>query len=71
MFLIDLEAGRIIDDKEIKDTYANAKPCKQWINSVRIKLSSLKGEVKEEPAKATLLDSQQAFWLHPRRYQIL
>ena len=26
MFLIDLEAGRIIDDKEIKDTYANAKP---------------------------------------------
>ena len=61
MFLIDLEAGRIIDDKEIKDTYANAKPYKQWINSVRIKLSSLKGEVKEEPAKATLLDSQQAF----------
>ncbi|TXI93019.1 MAG: glutamate synthase subunit alpha [Burkholderiaceae bacterium] len=61
MFLIDLEAGRIIDDKEIKDTYANAKPYKQWINSVRIKLSSLKGEVKEEPAKATLLDRQQAF----------
>jgi glutamate synthase (NADPH/NADH) large chain len=40
MFLIDLEAGRIIDDKEIKDTYANAKPYKQWIQSVRIKLSS-------------------------------
>jgi glutamate synthase (NADPH/NADH) large chain len=28
MFLIDLEAGRIIDDKELKDTYANAKPYK-------------------------------------------
>ncbi|WMW80311.1 glutamate synthase-related protein [Undibacterium cyanobacteriorum] len=61
MFLIDLEAGRIIDDKEIKDTYANAKPYKQWINSVRIKLSALKGEVKEEAAKASLLDRQQAF----------
>jgi glutamate synthase (NADPH/NADH) large chain len=40
MFLIDLEAGRIIDDKEIKDTYANAKPYKQWIQSVRIKLDA-------------------------------
>src|SRR3569833_3268900 len=35
MFLIDLDAGRIIDDKELKDTYANAKPYKQWIDSVR------------------------------------
>ncbi|QGZ40259.1 glutamate synthase (NADPH/NADH) large chain [Pseudoduganella flava] len=42
MFLIDLEAGRIIDDKELKDTYANAKPYKAWINAVRIKLNSLK-----------------------------
>ncbi|MBC3885621.1 glutamate synthase-related protein [Undibacterium griseum] len=61
MFLIDLEAGRIIDDKEIKDTYANAKPYKQWIKSVRIKLNELKGEVKQETETATLLDRQQAF----------
>lgn len=61
MFLIDLDAGRIIDDKELKDTYANAKPYKQWIQSVRIKLN----EVKEEPAEAKrltpLLDLQQVF----------
>ncbi|MDE2429487.1 MAG: glutamate synthase subunit alpha, partial [Burkholderiales bacterium] len=61
MFLIDLEAGRIIDDKEIKDTYANAKPYKQWIQSVRIKLSSLKAEQYVAPESATLLDRQQAF----------
>jgi glutamate synthase (NADPH/NADH) large chain len=42
MFLIDLEAGRIIDDKELKDTYANAKPYKAWIKSVRIKLNEIK-----------------------------
>ena len=42
MFLIDLEAGRIIDDKELKDTYANAKPYKAWINAVRIKLNEIK-----------------------------
>ena len=61
MFLIDLEAGRIIDDKEIKDTYANAKPYKQWIQSVRIKLNELKGEQRTVAETASLLDRQQAF----------
>ncbi len=61
MFLIDLEAGRIIDDKEIKDTYANAKPYKQWIQSVRIKLDGLKGQAAEQVESASLLDRQQAF----------
>ena len=61
MFLIDLEAGRIIDDKEIKDTYANAKPYKQWIQSVRIKLNGLKGELDTTVPAASLLDRQQAF----------
>ena len=62
MFLIDLEAGRIIDDKELKDTYANAKPYKAWINSVRIKLEELKNpDVQTEPSKVSLLDRQQAF----------
>ena len=72
MFLIDLEAGRIIDDKELKDTYANAKPYKAWINSVRIKLNELKlaesqlahnraKDAQGERAQISLLDRQQAF----------
>ncbi len=61
MFLIDLEAGRIIDDKEIKDTYANAKPYKQWIKSVRIKLNELKAGEAPVAEAASLLDRQQAF----------
>jgi glutamate synthase (NADPH/NADH) large chain len=62
MFLIDLDAGRIIGDKELKDTYANAKPYKQWINSVRIKLAELKNEpVSTETQTTALLDRQQAF----------
>ncbi len=61
MFLIDLDAGRIIDDKELKDTYANAKPYKQWIASVRIKLGSLKAEPAEAPVSTSLLDRQQLF----------
>ncbi|TFW28306.1 glutamate synthase-related protein [Massilia horti] len=69
MFLIDLEAGRIIDDKELKDTYANAKPYKAWIKSVRIKLNELKlpdSQAKSGPAQGEkpavpLIDRQQAF----------
>ncbi|MGK5018658.1 MULTISPECIES: glutamate synthase-related protein [unclassified Janthinobacterium] len=69
MFLIDLEAGRIIDDQELKNTYANAKPYKAWINSVRIKLDEIKmaeGQVKQDRAQGekeqpSLLDRQQAF----------
>lgn len=62
MFLIDLEAGRIIDDKEIKDTFADAKPYKQWIASVRINLDELKLEQKELINNTTsLLHRQQVF----------
>ncbi|GGC89280.1 glutamate synthase-related protein [Undibacterium terreum] len=61
MFLIDLDAGRIIDDKEIKDTYANAKPYKQWIKSVRIKLNELKAGQEVAASEVSLLDRQQAF----------
>ncbi|MDC8757984.1 glutamate synthase-related protein [Janthinobacterium fluminis] len=74
MFLIDLEAGRIIDDKELKDMYSNAKPYKAWINSVRIKLNEIKlsesqlahNRVKYatapgEKALPSVLDRQQAF----------
>jgi len=61
MFLIDLDAGRIIDDKELKDTYANAKPYKQWIESVRIKLDELAAEAEEPKSTTPLLDRQQVF----------
>ncbi|MFL9926707.1 glutamate synthase-related protein [Herbaspirillum lusitanum] len=61
MFLIDLDAGRIIDDKELKDTYANAKPYKQWIASVRVKLDELKAEPNQSSSPLSLLDLQQAF----------
>ncbi|AMP12800.1 glutamate synthase-related protein [Collimonas pratensis] len=61
MFLIDLDAGRIIDDKELKDTFANAKPYKQWIESVRVKLDELKAEPSESGSTIPLLDRQQLF----------
>ena len=41
MFLIDMEQGRIIDDVELKDSLAKAKPYKSWIDAVRIKLDEI------------------------------
>ncbi|MBK6650500.1 MAG: glutamate synthase subunit alpha [Betaproteobacteria bacterium] len=72
MFLIDLEQGRMIDDEELKANLANAKPYKQWIENLRIKLDDVsiddrriateKVEAgKRVTDKASLLDRQQAF----------
>src|ERR1700741_4703038 len=35
MFLVDVEKGRIVDDKELKETLANAKPYAEWIERIR------------------------------------
>ncbi|GAB4211018.1 MAG: glutamate synthase-related protein [Rhodoferax sp.] len=64
MFMIDLEQGRLIEDEELKASLAHAKPYKQWIENLRIRLDELDGGA--EPASAsesetTLLDRQQAF----------
>ena len=62
MFLIDTELGRIIDDSELKDSLASAKPYREWIEKIRIKLDELP-MTKEviEPSTISLLDRQQAF----------
>jgi glutamate synthase (NADPH) large chain len=62
MFLIDTYAGRIIDDKEIKDSLANSKPYSEWIERIRIRIDDVDNalEPKEQPTE-TLLDRQQSF----------
>ncbi|OWQ83562.1 glutamate synthase subunit alpha [Roseateles aquatilis] len=62
MFLIDLEQGRIVDDEELKTQYANARPYRQWIENVRVKLDEIPApEPKPAAYPASLLDRQQAF----------
>ncbi len=70
MFLIDLEQGRIIDDHELKQQLANAKPYREWIESIRVKLDQIDVEKRDWQAELTadaaasrppLLDRQQAF----------
>ncbi|MDR0529509.1 MAG: glutamate synthase large subunit [Zoogloeaceae bacterium] len=62
MFLIDMEQGRVIDDKELKDSLANARPYREWIEKIRIKLNELPAaEEKGETSAESLLKRQQAF----------
>jgi glutamate synthase domain-containing protein 2/glutamate synthase domain-containing protein 1 len=62
MFLVDLEAGRIIDDKELKDTLARAKPYREWIERIRIKLDEMPiSKYERQLSTVALLDRQQAF----------
>ena len=61
MFLIDFEQGRIIDDEELKNQFAFAKPYRQWIETVRIRLDSIGVEGGVGKFKDSLLDRQQAF----------
>jgi glutamate synthase (NADPH) large chain len=62
MFLIDLEQGRIVDDDELKHQLAFAKPYRQWIENVRIRLDALP-IAPQSPGRfsTSLLDRQQAF----------
>ncbi|MGE5386249.1 MAG: glutamate synthase-related protein [Betaproteobacteria bacterium] len=62
MFLIDMEQGRIIDDKELKDSLARSKPYREWIEKIRIKLDEVpNADEKADIPAASLLDRQQAF----------
>ncbi|HEV8094624.1 MAG TPA: glutamate synthase-related protein [Burkholderiales bacterium] len=62
MFLVDLEKGRIIDDKELKDSLASAKPYAEWIERIRVKLDDVDTEQTPPLRSAVpLLDRQQAF----------
>jgi len=71
MFLVDLEAGEIVNVLKMKQELAVAKPYRQWIDKTRYFLddlpyTDLKGSSKNpmlarDPAKTSLLDIQQAF----------
>ena len=61
MLLIDLEQGRIVGDDELKAQFASARPYRQWIDAVRIKLETLPSAPVPPGSAESLLDRQQAF----------
>ncbi len=61
MLLVDTEQGRIIDDDELKQTLATAKPYREWIDRSRVALESLPEPAPPQRSEVPLLDRQQAF----------
>ncbi|HEV8551186.1 MAG TPA: glutamate synthase large subunit, partial [Polyangiaceae bacterium] len=63
MFLVDTEAGRIVEDEELKDEIARRKPYGRWLRENKIALS----EIEASPPTATrrehasLLQRQKVF----------
>jgi glutamate synthase (NADPH/NADH) large chain len=62
MFLIDLEQGRIVDDTELKEDLAQAKPYQKWLDKTQIRVRHLPSEVfAMPPDPETLRRRQQAY----------
>ena len=61
MFLIDMEQGRIVDDAELKQQIATAKPYRKWIEQSRYYLDDMPKVADKSAAQISLLDAQQAF----------
>ena len=70
MFLIDFEQGRIVDDEELKNQFASAKPYRQWIDSVRIKLEDLPAGAPAAEFAETPARPPAGLRLHAGRHQV-
>ena len=62
MFLVDLEAGRIIGDDELKQEIASEHPYGDWVREHAVEFDQLPpGPMYHEPDHATVLKRQRAF----------
>ena len=62
MLLVDLEAGRLIPDEELKSELAQSHPYKKWLERTQIQLEDLPDTSDAAPiSNLALLDRQQMF----------
>ncbi|EDZ64631.1 glutamate synthase, large subunit [beta proteobacterium KB13] len=61
MLLIDTDAGRVIDDQEVKKLLASAKPYEKWVNDSRFFLGDLDKVEESQTMSQPILDIQQSF----------
>jgi glutamate synthase (NADPH/NADH) large chain len=61
MFLVDTEAGKVVDDAEIKGALSAEHPYADWLHAGLIHLRDLPEREREIPGHAALEHRQQAF----------
>ena len=71
MFLVDIEAGRIIEDEEIKDSLALAAPYGDWLHAGMVKLSDLPSREHIVYPHSSVVRRQRAFGYTEEELRIL
>ena len=71
MFLVDIEAGRIIEDGEIKDQLADAAPYGDWLHAGIVKLNELPAREHIVYPHSSVLRRQRAFGYTEEEVRIL
>ena len=61
MFLVDTKAGRIIDDREIKDALANEQPYGAWLQDNLVNLDNLPERHMLTPQHSSVVRHQRLF----------
>lgn len=62
MFLVDLEAGRIVEDEEIKDEICRQKPYGKWLRDNKVRLSDIDAPpATERKEPHTIRERQRLF----------
>ncbi|ESA33466.1 glutamate synthase [Leptolyngbya sp. Heron Island J] len=63
MFLVDMAAGRIVGDEEVKSEIVNAQPYRQWLDQHQLTLPTLSAKIPQVEASSsgTLRQRQMAF----------
>jgi glutamate synthase (NADPH/NADH) large chain len=71
MFLIDTEAGRIIDDEEIKSQLASEQPYADWLHAGILPIEELPDRPHVEYTRESVLRRQQTFGYTEEEVRIL
>ena len=71
MFLVDIEAGRIIEDEEIKNSLASAAPYGDWLHAGIVKLSELPSREHIVYPHSSVVRRQRAFGYTEEELRIL
>ncbi|MEI9908117.1 MAG: glutamate synthase large subunit [Actinomycetota bacterium] len=71
MFLVDIEAGRIVEDEEIKDQLANAAPYGEWLHAGMVRLVDLPAREHIVYPHASVVRRQRAFGYTEEELRIL
>jgi glutamate synthase (NADPH/NADH) large chain len=71
MFLVDIEAGRIIEDEEIKDELANSAPYSEWLHAGMVRLVDLPAREHIVYPHSSVVRRQRAFGYTEEELRIL